>query len=282
MDNNNNNNYQPYDPNQQPNQYYQPDAQQQKQYYQAPDAQQQNQYYQAPDAPQQNQYYQMPNAPVQPTEEKASVGLAILSFLIPLAGLIIFLTKKDEKPKTAKVSGICALVSFIINIAFSVIMTVTGGLLAGSLADDAIDDIYDDDSAYSDIIGSDDGESTIVTDGVLGDYTCVIKDAYQTTDYEGNDAVVVTFDFTNNSTEAISFDVALYATVYQDGVELDYAYIGDDEIDNSSYTDIKPGTTLEVCEAYELRNTTSDIEVEVEELFSLTDEKVCATFSFED
>lgn len=258
MDNNNNNNYQPYDPNQQPNQYYQPDAQQQ------------------------NQYYQMPNAPVQPTEEKASVGLAILSFFIPLAGLIIFLVDREKRPKTAKVSGICALVSFIISIAFSVIMTVTGGLLAGSLTDDAIDDMFDDDSAYSDTIDAENGESTIVTDGVLGDYTCVIKDAYQTTDYEGNDAVVVTFDFTNNSTETISFDVALYAAVYQDGVELDYAYIGDDEIDNSSYTDIKPGTTLEVCEAYELRNTTSDIEVEVEEFFSLTDEKVCATFNFGD
>lgn len=52
----------------------------------------------------------------QKSDEKANVGLAILSFFIPLAGLIVFLTKKDKEPKTAKVSGICALVSFILNI----------------------------------------------------------------------------------------------------------------------------------------------------------------------
>lgn len=52
------------------------------------------------------QFYQPPQAPA---EEKASVGLAILSFIIPVAGLIIFLVKKKERPKTAKVSGIYAL-----------------------------------------------------------------------------------------------------------------------------------------------------------------------------
>lgn len=49
-------------------------------------------------------------------EEKANIGLAILSFFIPLAGLIVFIVKKDKEPKTAKTSGICALVSFILNI----------------------------------------------------------------------------------------------------------------------------------------------------------------------
>lgn len=55
-------------------------------------------------------------------EEKANVGFAILSFFIPLAGLIIFLVKKDNEPKTAKVSGICALVSFVLGIILSVVM----------------------------------------------------------------------------------------------------------------------------------------------------------------
>lgn len=94
--------------------------------------------------PQNNVQYTAPvNAPA-PQEEKASVGLAILSFFIPLAGLIIFLTKKDTRPKTAKVSGICALVSFILNILISVIMTAAGGA-AFLLADDALTD----DSSYS-------------------------------------------------------------------------------------------------------------------------------------
>lgn len=101
-----------------------------------------------------NQYDTEPQSNIQstesnytniPQEEKASVGLAILSFIIPLAGLIIFLTKKDTRPKTAKVSGICALVSVILNIVLSVIMTAAGGA-AFLLADDALTD----DSSYSD------------------------------------------------------------------------------------------------------------------------------------
>lgn len=78
---------------------------------------QNNQYYSQPNPQEQ---YQNPNYnyqyPMPPVEQKANVGLAILSFLIPIAGLIIFLVEKDKKPKTAKASGICALISFIINI----------------------------------------------------------------------------------------------------------------------------------------------------------------------
>ena len=53
---------------------------------------------------QNQQYYQGPvqnmnYAPEPPKEEKASVGLAILSFLIPLAGLIIFITDKSSPVK---------------------------------------------------------------------------------------------------------------------------------------------------------------------------------------
>lgn len=41
---------------------------------------------------------------------------------MPIAGLIIFLVKKDKEPKTAKASGICALVSFIINMILIVVI----------------------------------------------------------------------------------------------------------------------------------------------------------------
>lgn len=49
-------------------------------------------------------------------EDKVNIGLAILSWFIPLAGLIIFIVQKNKSPKTAKVSGICALISFLLNL----------------------------------------------------------------------------------------------------------------------------------------------------------------------
>lgn len=64
------------------------------------------------------------NAPMPSREEKVSVGLAILSYIIPLAGLIIYCTKKNSRPKTAKVSGKCALASVVINVVISILIWV--------------------------------------------------------------------------------------------------------------------------------------------------------------
>lgn len=145
MTNDNNSNNNNYTNNSNNQQYSQPTQEQSnQQYYQPPQDQNNQQYYQPPQGNQ--QYYQQPYGhqtygPMPPQEEKASVGLAILSFIIPLAGLIIFLVKKDSRPKTAKVSGICALVSFIINIVFTIVIYgVMGTAMLSGVTEDAIND----------------------------------------------------------------------------------------------------------------------------------------------
>lgn len=225
----------------------------------------QNQYY----ASQQN-VYQANNVP--PQEEKASVGFAILSFLIPLAGLIIFIVHKDKRPKTAKASGICALVSFIINIVAVVVMSVSGGLLLGS----AVDEVLSDDSSYTQDQSGDnsvEAQGNIVSNNTLGDYGCVVKSAKLCKDYEGKDAVLITYDFTNNSDSATSFDVALIDHLYQDGVGLESAYLSNEETDSFD-VQIKPGVTKEVKKAYLLRDPSTSVEVEVAEFMSFSDDKI--------
>ena len=59
----------------------------------------------------------------------SKAGWGILSFLIPLVGLILFLMWKNERPQTAKVCGICALVSFIASIVIGIIYGVIVGIL---------------------------------------------------------------------------------------------------------------------------------------------------------
>ena len=49
-------------------------------------------------------------------EDKGSVGFSILSFFIPIVGLIIFLMWQEKSPKTAKQAGFWALIGFVINI----------------------------------------------------------------------------------------------------------------------------------------------------------------------
>ena len=59
----------------------------------------------------------------------SKAGWGILSFLVPLAGLILFLIWKNERPKTAKICGICALVSFIGSIVIGIIYGVIVGAM---------------------------------------------------------------------------------------------------------------------------------------------------------
>lgn len=102
----------------------------------------------------------------------------------------------------------------------------------------------------------------------VGSYQVVIKDYELKQDDEGNDAVYVTFDFTNNSDENINFDTAVYGQCFQNGVELDFAtvYIGEETTDplyDNKYKDIQPGTTIEVKEAYILQDKENPISVKV-------------------
>lgn len=75
-----------------------------------------NQNYGAP-----GQYYNIPAE-----EDKASVGWCILSFIVPLVGLVLFLTYKDKRPKHAKACGIAALIGFILSTIGSVLGSILG------------------------------------------------------------------------------------------------------------------------------------------------------------
>ncbi len=248
------------------NQFEQPQENNQ-QYYQAPPQQPQG-YYNQPN-------YNMPPMPVQ--EEKASVGLAILSYLIPLVGLILYLTKKDTRPKTAKACGKCALASFIINIVLTVILyAIMGAAMFGGLTDDNGGNA---DSSYSEQAD----ENSVTADSqktnsgtTVGDYGCVVKGAEMCKDWTDKDAVLITYEFTNNSDDAISFDIALDAKAYQNGIGLETAIL-DEDTDWLVDVDIKPGITKEVKKAYVLSDTSSVVEIEVTELFSFSDDKIVTT-----
>lgn len=63
--------------------------------------------------PLQQPYY----PPVQPQQEdKAKVGLCILSFLIPLVGWILYFANRNDYPVKAKACSTWAWVGFVLNI----------------------------------------------------------------------------------------------------------------------------------------------------------------------
>ena len=119
--------------------------------------------------------------------------------------------------------------------------------------------------------------------GNLGDYNVIIESCRLGVDYENDPIVIVKYKFTNVSDdEAASFWLSVDDKVYQDGIGLNKCYVADDSAnyseDNQS-KEIKKGNSIYVEVAYELNDTSTDIEVEVSEYISFNDKKVVKTFS---
>lgn len=148
-------------------------------------------------------------------------------------------------------------------------------ILIAVIASGGSDDSSSEDSNASAVTSAVSAESEEKANDTVGDFKCVVKGAKLCKDLTGKDAVLITYEFTNNSDSAVSFDVALDARAYQDGVGLETAIL--DEDTDYLDVDIKPGVTKEVKKAYNLRDTSTEIEIEVSELISFSDNKIVTT-----
>ena len=106
----------------------------------------------------------------------------------------------------------------------------------------------------------------------LGDYELLYKGACIMEDSDGNDAIVLTLDFTNNGKENASYLWSVNETVMQNGVELEVANVFTDydtfeTVIEGQFTEIAPGTTLEVKTAYVLKDAAAKVEATFEQLF---------------
>ena len=117
----------------------------------------------------------------------------------------------------------------------------------------------------------------------IGDYSVEIVSCRLAKDYANKDVVIVKYKFTNNNDdEATAFYLTFDDAVYQNGVGLNEAYVLKDSANynaDNQTKEIKKGASIEVEAAYELNDTTTDIEVEVKELFSFSDKTIKKTFS---
>jgi hypothetical protein len=116
--------------------------------------------------------------------------------------------------------------------------------------------------------------------GSLGDYAVTIKDAKLVKNWEDEDALLITLDFTNNGEKGTMYMTSISTKAFQDGIELESSFLSSnnpDYNDNAS-KEIKKGVTLEVTECFVLNNTKSPVEIEASELFSLSDTKLLKTF----
>ena len=91
----------------------------------------------------------------------------------------------------------------------------------------------------------------------IGDYALLYKGASIMEDSDGNDALVLTLDFTNNSKDSGSYVWSISETAIQNGAELAIATVfansdSYDTVIDSQFTDVAPGETLELRTAFVL------------------------------
>ena len=86
-----------------------------------------------PYASQQNNQYSQPQNMNTSNQDIPSTGLNILSFFVPLVGLILYVVNVDSKPVMAKAIGKWALIGFIVGVVGSGLLSIIYGVAVASL-----------------------------------------------------------------------------------------------------------------------------------------------------
>ena len=113
----------------------------------------------------------------------------------------------------------------------------------------------------------------------IGDYVVKFNGFSLSKDRDGNDAIIINYDFTNNSSDPAAALWALDLTSFQGGVALEPAYSVEGCNSDPYYTtEVKDGATISLQSAFLLRDLSTPVEVEASELISYSDKKVVAKF----
>ena len=116
-----------------------------------------------------------------------------------------------------------------------------------------------------------DAASVEVEDGVfvVGDVVLRFISAELSTDFQGYDAIVITYEFTNNSDDAQNFIFATGRQLFQGGIELEAGIMVEGVDAGQQMLDIRGGATITVSTGHLLRNLEEDIELEIDAAFAL-------------
>lgn len=98
------------------------------------------------------------------TNDKANVGLVILSVFIPIVGIILWIVKKKETPKAAKSYGLAGLITMLVNLVLSIVIFVVTFTGTFAVLDKTMEYADKFDSSYSEDYDYEDSDDVIVGD----------------------------------------------------------------------------------------------------------------------
>lgn len=201
-----------------------------------------------------------------PIINNVSFFIAIVGLILAIVGLV-GINKGKKKGKGMAIAGL------VLNVIAFVVVLASQAFYS-SVLDSAADSLRAKPAASSQEASNEATQSAsaaagsnIATDSA---FTVSIDGAELVqTKYSGQ-CIVVTYTFTNNSTDDTSFMLATTTKAFQNGVELENAYsIGDWDSDGASKT-IKTGASVVVKEGYKVTDM-SPVTVEVGELWDFSD-----------
>ncbi len=116
--------------------------------------------------------------------------------------------------------------------------------------------------------------------GALGDYYVEIQDAFLAEDYQGHPAIVITYQWTNNSDQTTNAMSVLLENAYQNGVQMDGAIVVSTPgyQSGTSIRNLRPGTSASVHRAFLLSDASSPVEFEVSEFIRSSGDVLSAVF----
>lgn len=241
-----------------------------------------------------NEYYQPPQSAAQHKSTTAmgitSLVLGILaivsswmpivnnfSALLALFGAIFGVIGIVGVVRGKKSGKAIAIAGIVLNVVAVVVVLATQSMY--SVAIDEAMGASNSPSASSSAASAENGDAQKADSSSQSDYAVSIDSAVVTTDYDGDPALVVTYSWTNNSSEATSFAAQLLPKCFQNGVQLDSAFVVDGVDSNGYVNELKPGASSTVQLAYELADQ-SVVTVEVVPVINLNN-AVLATCDFD-
>lgn len=180
-----------------------------------------------------------------------------------------------------------AIISAVLILALSasgcVKKTDTSGNAPQSTAQTDVSDAYSQPADMSKVPGDSASSDNSKEDysGKLGDYEVTIEDA-KIVDNNGEEAVVVSFNFKNKSNEAVPFSGVIDASAYQNEDKLTGTVITNVEGVNmiAIAEHISKGESITVQQAYTLRDKSLPLVVEVREFGKADGDALVKTFKF--
>ncbi len=106
---------------------------------------------------------------------------------------------------------------------------------------------------------------------VIGDYEALYKGSKIVKGSNDEDAIAITFDYTNNGEEEQSFSWAFFTEIKQADTPLEYSvvFVSEDSYDtlDESYSEsVQPGETKEITITYKLNDLTTPVVLEFSDL----------------